>query len=367
MRRWQSRPHSDATSASPAPKPSPEPPIQVPVPSTDWTHERDSDVTALTSGGGAIFLGTEAGDVVRLDGEGQVAWQKSLDSRVRCLAWSNRNAILVGTHAGNAVALDAASGDLLWSYACETYHGRNGSVATIFPADLNGDGKHEAVAGSDNWHYHAFSAEGELLWRTTTTHASTIGCAGDHDGDGRDEVLAGTEYYWPALLDASGKRIAGLRGGPVTTATAMLDMDDDGKAEALLGMEDGFVRCLSNGEDAWKLNVGGAPTALVPLDVDGDGRLEVICSSESFSVYAIRADGSLAWRTELSDSVNGLAVVGGTIVAGCDDGRIYLLDRAGTVTGAADVGTPVSGVVALNEALAVVSAGSTVTAIVPSP
>ncbi|MDP6779021.1 MAG: PQQ-binding-like beta-propeller repeat protein, partial [Candidatus Latescibacteria bacterium] len=265
-------------------------------------------------------------------------------------------------------ALDADSADPLWAYACETYHGRTGSVATVFPADLDGDGKHEVVAGSDNWHYHAFSEDGELLWRTNTTHASTTGCSGDHDGDGSDEVLAGCEYYGPSILDSSGKRIGKIYGGPVITATALLDLDGDGKAEALVGMEDGFVRCrLADSEDAWKTNVGGAPTALAPMDVDGDGRLEVVCASESFSVYAIRADGSLVWRAELSDSVNDLALVGDAIVAGCDDGRIYLLDRTGAIAGSTDVPDPVSHVVALNEDLAVVSAGATLTALAPNP
>ena len=40
--------------------------------------------------------------------------------------------------------------------------------------------------------------------RVCTTHASTVGCAGDCTGDGRGDVAAGTEYYGVKLLDRTG-------------------------------------------------------------------------------------------------------------------------------------------------------------------
>ena len=89
----------------------------------------------------------------------------------------------------------------------------------------------------------------------------------------------------------------------------------------------------------------------------------MICGSESFSVYALRADGSVAWRAQLSDSVNGLAVCGMRIVAGCDDGRAYILDRSGKVLGAAALPAPATHVTRLDDSMAVVAAGNFVLAI----
>jgi outer membrane protein assembly factor BamB len=255
------------------------------------------------------------------------------------------------------MALDAATGRRLWSYACEPYHGRTGSVATLLPADLDGDGGHEVVAGSDNWHYHGLSAQGRLLWRTTTVHASTVGCAGDCTGNGRDEIAAGTEYYCPRLLGPAGKTVGRLSGGPVTSAVAIFDLDGDGRGEAFFGMEDCFVRCLRGRRVAWKANVGGAPTAIEPLDTNGDGKPEIICGSESFSVHALRADGSALWRTQLSERVNDLAVVGARIVAACDDGRAYLLGRDGKVLGAASLAAPTTSVARIGHRTAALAAG----------
>jgi outer membrane protein assembly factor BamB len=274
---------------------------------------------------------------------------------------------LVGTHAGQAKALDAATGRELWSYACERYHGRTGSVGTIFPADLDGDGGHEVVAGSDNWHYHGLSDKGQLLWRFNAVHACTPGAAGDFDGDGRDDVVAASEYYGLRLCNHAGRRVGGAGGGPVVCASAAFDLDGDGKDEAFMAMEDASVRCLREGKLAWRTNVGGAATAIAPLDVDGDGAPEVLCASESFSVYALRADGAVAWRRPLPDCATALAVLGNQVVVGCDDGRAYVLDAGGRIVSAVSLGAPAAAAAALGGRVAAIAAGPQVVAVGVGP
>ena len=353
-----------AARAKPAPLPEQAPRIDAPARAALWTAKLNARVTALAGDASGLFAGTESGRVNWLDSAGKVRRSVEVGSRVRSLALSNRGAVLVGTHAGQAIALDAKTGAKLWAYECQPYHGRTGSVATIFPADLDGDGKHETVAGSDNWHYHGLAADGKLLWRTTTVHASTVGCAGDYDGDGKDDVVAGTEYYWPRILASSGKQIGRLSDGPVTCATLMADIDGDGKAEAFVGMEDGFVRCIKqSSRPAWRANVGAAPTALAALDVDGDGSPEIICASESSSVYALRGDGTQAWRTQLTDSVNAMAVVGDRIVPACDDGSVYILDHAGAILSTTRLPAPATAVAASDSKLAATAAGRSVVAV----
>ncbi len=314
----------------------------VPVIEPVWQKDLKLSIRALAAAEPGILCGTEEGQVVMLDSAGEIAWQRDAGSTVRCAAFArfsaDRWACLIGTSVGDVKALDAATGQELWVYSCQTFHGRSGSVAAVFAADLDGDGWDEVAAGSDNWHYHGISSEGKLLWRTETVHASTVGCAGDLTGDGRDDVVAGTEYYWPRLLDSTGKVISRLSGGPVTTAVNAFDIDGDGKAEAFIGMDDAFVRCARVGQRViWKVNVGGSPTSIKPLDVDGDGNPEMVCSSESFSIYAFDSEGTQIWRTQLPEAVNDLVVVGDRIAAACDDGRVYLLNRQGQIVGTSDV------------------------------
>ena len=316
---------------------------QLPTIKPLWRTEMQSAVRALAAGEPGILCGTDEGQVTLLNSTGNISWQREVGSPVRCVALArfaaDRWACVAGTSAGDVRALDAKTGEERWSYACQPFHGRSGSVGTVFAADLDGDGLHEVIAGSDNHHYHALSSAGELLWRTNTVHASTVGCAGDLTGDGHDDVVAGTEYYWPRLLDSAGKQILGMSGGPVATAVSAFDLDGDGKAEAFIGMDDAFVRCARPEQrEVWTVNVGGSPTAIEPLDVNGDGKPEVVCSSEGFSVYAFGSDGEQIWRTQLPDAVNDLAVVGERLLAACDDGQVYLLDREGRLLGACDLG-----------------------------
>jgi outer membrane protein assembly factor BamB len=296
--------------------------------------------------------------------DGGTMWKHQAGSPVRCVALAGEEGswlCAVGTAAGEVQALDAADGQVRWTYKCEPFHGRSGSVGTVFSADLDGQGPHELVAGSDNSHYHALSATGELLWRTETVHASTVGCAGDLDGDGRDDIIAGTEYYWPRLLDPTGKLMQRMSGGPVTTAVGAFDVDDDGKAEAFVGMDDGFLRCVSAAKSTiWQANVGASPTAVRAFYADGDGKAEVACSSESFSVYLLAGDGSEVWRTQLPEAVNDLAVVGSHLGAACEDGAIYLLDRQGTVVGMREFGRAPTCVTTLQDNHMGVAAGDAV-------
>ena len=352
--------------AKPVPRPGTMPVADGPQAALRWQHAFKSKVTALASGKPGVLVGTEQGELALLDATGAVRWQNDQGSPVRSLAFATfadgKPIALVGTHAGQARSLHAATGQELWSYACEPYHGRTGSVGTIFPADLDGDGAHEVVAGSDNWHYHGLSNKGVLLWRFNAVHACTPGAAGDFDGDGKDDVVAASEYYGLRLCNHAGKKAGRAGGGPVVCATAAFDLDGDGKAEAFMAMEDASVRCLKEGKLLWRTNIGGAATAIAPLDLDGDDRPEVICASESFSVYALKADGAVAWRTQLPECATALAIVGDKVVAGCDDGRAYVLDVGGKILSAASLGAPATAAAAIGDAAAV-AAGQNVAAL----
>ena len=350
--------------------PPPEPSLP-PALSTAWNADLGSPVTALASGEAGVLCGLKDGRITLLSPEGKTLWQQGVGSKVRSVGFcrfARGVAALAGTEGGDVKALGVGDGAELWSYACQPFHGRSGSVATVFGADVDGDGAQEVIAGSDNWHYHALSDTGELLWRKDTTHASTVGCAGDMNGDGKADIVAGTEYYWPRVLGADGTLIQNYSGGPVTSAVAAMDLDADGKASALIGMDDCFVRCINVGQgEAWRANVGGSPTRIAPMDITGDGRPEIICSSESFSVYAIDGAGNVVWRTQLPEAVTDLAVVGERVVATCDDSRAYVLDPRGAVLGYCFCNTRPTAVAALGADLAVVAAGDGVLALRTNP
>ena len=330
---------SGVAATTPEPEPCPTPPLPLLKPLR--TVVLQDEITALTRRGDTLLCATRAGLVTALSASGDERWRASLDSRVRTLACADSAKgllVIAGTHAAEVVALSAADGSELWRYTCRSFHGRTGSVATVFAADIDGDGKQEIVAGSDNWHYHALSAEGKLLWKRDTTHASTVGAAADINGDGRDEIMAGTEYGWPRLLDADGQLMRGLYGGPVTSAVAMCDADGDGRPEPYLALEDGYLRRVDPQKGfAWQTNCGGTITAIAPFDA-GDGTTALFCSSVSLYVSAVAGNGEVRWRALMPDSTLCAAATDSGLAAGCDDGAVYTLTPQGKLSARADCG-----------------------------
>ncbi len=302
-----------------------------------WGLSSPAQIAAGTDGGEIALLSADGGEIALLSADGEVLWTREAEGMVRAVRFIDLNAdgtpeLLSGADDAKLRAYDL-SGDLLWEVEIEGYHGRSGSVASVCAAQLDDDAASEVVIGSDNWHHYGFDSDGTELWRTNTTHASTVCATGDMDGDGRDEVAAGSEYYGSKVLDDTGNRIGSVSGGPNWPAAAMVDIDLDGAAEVLFGADDEIVRALGHGnEKLWDANVGGSVTDIVGLAGDGS-EVAVAVSSEAGSVYGFDAEGALVWRTELPEQVSDLATLNTQVAAACDDGTVYLLGADGAILG----------------------------------
>jgi len=322
--------------------PQPPPPARPELPGQMellWEADLGSPVTCTdfwgVSAPAQIAVGLEDGRTVLVDADGDIQWERPAEAMVRCVSFCDldgdaRPEVVSGADDAKVRAFSLA-GDLLWELEIQRFHGRSGSVATVFPADLDGDGDDEIIAGSDNFHHYGIDGRGKELWRTGTTHASTVGDAGDLDGDGKDEVLAGSEYYGSSILDDNGKRIGGVSGGPNWTAALALDVTGDGTAEALFGGDHALLAVRdATGTAIWDANLGAAVTDIVGLAPNAGGAV-VVASSEAFAVYAFDGEGKLVWRCDLPEQVSGLATLNVAVAAACDDGTVYLIAADGTI------------------------------------
>ena len=144
--------------------------------------------------------------------------------------------------------------------------------------DFNGDGQLEIVAQNDNqWVYIFDSKTGAILAEVTTKFPSGWG-ARSFNGP---EAAVMTGNGAPRLIVMNSA--AYLTSFRLDTATSTPT-----KLVLVKEWERRLTDCFSNpGSDS-------KPTL---ADLDRDGRLEIVATTEESGIYAVRADGSLMWKS----------------------------------------------------------------------
>ncbi|MBN1343134.1 MAG: glycoside hydrolase family 9 protein [Phycisphaerae bacterium] len=270
-------------------------------------------------------------------------WRARLTSRasLSVTARPERATLLIGGSDGRLCCVDGATGRELWAREV-------GGITwgSAIWTDLDGDGRDDAVAGTEKavvaldlagrerWTYRR--AEGEPQLEIGVPLAAC-----DVDGDGKPEILA-VDRCGVVCLDSSGKpRWHRLDGGKYCAAAVIADGDADGRPELYCGvMEEPAVVAVNalNGETLWSFATLAPPGSLAPGDVNRDGREEVIVGDEQGRVYALRANGKLLWSFQTSQSVHAEVTLGDvdgdgdieTLVASWDH-WVYCLDSGGNV------------------------------------
>ena len=215
-----------------------------------------------------------------------------------------RDEAIAGTRDARIVALKP-DGAILWTYS-------NPEIATSLPcpiaaADANGDGKSEVFA-VDILGPFCLDHAGSLLWHTHTGHQFLSGpSVADADRNGKPELyclgwddnallafdaLSG-QPVWRAPLMAKGDVYPG-------SSIAVGDMDHDGHQEIVAADASGYVYCVaSTGALQWVFATEKRVHASATLgDVDGDGGIEVLVACGDHYLYCLNARGELEWRFE---------------------------------------------------------------------
>jgi len=300
--------------------------------------------TGKLAGGKQCVVAASDSGAIEAVSDDTTLWSFSTDQRaaVNCLACADVNGdgvdeVLYGAD-GERLGLLSADGTELWHVHPPAYRGIPADVITVFPADVDGDGRPEIICGCKDWLYCAYDAAGKLLWKHVIyAHSATVGCAADLDGDKRDEVVAGNAYYSLNLIAHDGAKLfEGGRLGPEQTAVAAADVNGDGKPEVLIGTDLGELLCFdATGKVLWEANVGDKTTRLLTVDLNADGKPKVLCAAESANVFAFDGTGKQLWRTALPDGVGDLAVrqAGGVLqlVAAAGSAGVAVLSASGEV------------------------------------
>lgn len=323
------------------------------------------ELTALASarfgkgGRTATVVGTGAGNIVALDGDGKQLWRVDVGGRVTVLAAADlngggRDAILYGGDSDHLGVVDAG-GNSLAKVRIPQYRGIPSVVRNITVADLDGDAVPSIVVGVKSWQYLAYSPTLELEWKHVIyAHSATVAEVADLDGDGKLETVGGNAYYRMNIINSDGTgRLQAGRFGPEQTAVTSCDLTGNGKREVVFGTDGGDVLAFGlTGALLWESNVGDRVTSMCPRVMDGVP--VVVTASESGFVTALDPKGAARWRLSLGEPVRRMIPFEGGFVCAASGAGVVRISSRGRVLAVAPTPAPVVDVVKLEHGCAAI-------------
>lgn len=194
----------------------------------------------------------EGRNVTLLGPDGQTIRQTPVGGGVNWLTVGQTNAadapgkLVAGTSTGRVVAVDAATGEIVWSRD----FGRLAAVHAF--GDGDDDGQAELYAVAKDGVLRALDArDGTTEWTVTLTTSDVQmtppPALGDLDGDGVPELVTVSQDGMVSILDPrNGERLASYeRDVPIWMRPTLADLDSNGDQEVLITYGDGRVVALA--------------------------------------------------------------------------------------------------------------------------
>lgn len=209
---------------------------------------------------------------------------------------------------------------------------RPGLDGNAFLADVDGKPGLEIFVETDGYPgQFSFTHEGKYRWSHSWHDGNAGAVVADIDGDGKKEALFASDAGVISVFDADkgtprwsfDARKHGASPGSITTAPLVADLDGDGKMEIVFAsrhIPNGVWFALRHdGSVLWKRSESWMnPLAYnhpAAVDVDGDGKLDVVAldwntvghkpgnwepTKQGPNLFALRgADGSVLWRASV--------------------------------------------------------------------
>lgn len=290
-----------------------------------------------------IFVGSDEGEVKKLNLRGETIWSYTFGERVRSIQVTDLDAdgnveiiascidghVHVLDHMGKAVLRqirfnsEVAS---IWTtkgkgvkkpeiliWADRKIHSYDGYfTSTIEPIttsqgnqvicsyDLDNDGHQEIIIGTTEDRLYIYNRQGELQWSFDCRDRVKSLCVRDIDHDGHVEILAGTEDRNLYVLDYTGKHLKWRFYMPhhVQDVDA-IDADNDGNIEIFAGVADSTLYVLNHvGDIIWQFSANDRIRVVRVGDVDRDGNVEVLLASED-KLYMLQMLDKEILRTKI--------------------------------------------------------------------
>lgn len=304
------------------------------------------NITDLTGDGERDVFAQDANGVKLLDAQGQVILDKPLPQPLATtLGDVNGDGvpdIIAYSWNGERGQVMAFTGQdqLLWERDVPDNMSWAGRATAL---DFENDGRSEVVIGDYSGALVALSSQGEELWQYSLPEGYILRGLDEVALPEGDLIAAGDELGPVVVLDRQGQvrwqteASSGLRrlrafpmGGPL-------------EGRVFVGGVDGklVVHRGDNGEALWEARVGQEVNEIRPAELDGDpATTEVVVGGKDGGIWAFSQAGQQLWRASVGEKVNEIArlntaglnlegLSSDVVIAGVDDGNVYLFDASG--------------------------------------
>jgi hypothetical protein len=223
-------------------------------------------------------------------------------------------------YSGGVIALNG-SGNVLWNYPTQA------GMKALAVADVNGDGKNEIVASSDETlgakqGIYLMNGSGSLIWYKQFANDTNSIAIGDIDGDGVNDIVAGTDGGDIFVINGVGSVLwsSSFSNTPISDV-AIGDFDGDGRKNEVAacgayyslnsGRHDGTWVFDNAGHMIWEFGEKTNFVSLAGGDINADGIDDVVVSTVDLEHSSGGETYALSARTSVGNpyDINGDGVV----------------------------------------------------------